>query len=182
MVDKSYINKLNSSLKDAQALELRKAGASFDQIAQHLGYAQRSGAHHAVQRALRESLEKRNQDADEVRELELSRLDDMFLGLWKDAKAGKWLAVDRALRIMERRAAYLGLDAPKKQEISGSEGGPIQIEQTVDVNVSLEERRTRVLELIREHAKDSASGTLALGKPDLDSSEGSPGERLADAG
>jgi hypothetical protein len=57
-----------------------------------------------------------------VRELELTRLDAMLLPLWRRVQAGEEKAIDRALRIMERRARLLGLDAPTRGELSGPEG------------------------------------------------------------
>lgn len=55
---------------------------------------------------------EQNHSADQYRTLELERLDRMLVGLWTDARSGRWLAVDRVISIMERRAKLLGLDAP----------------------------------------------------------------------
>ncbi len=99
--------------KQRQALELRKAGATFDQIAKALGYANAGGAYKVVQAGLRAVVQ---QPADEVRQLEVERLDAMLRALWPDAMAGKWLAIDRCLGIMDRRARLLGLDAPLRIE------------------------------------------------------------------
>ena len=65
--------------------------------------------------------------ADEVRDLEVARLDAMLLPLWRRVQQGDERAVDRALKIMERRARLLGLDAPSKSEQSGSDGEPLKI-------------------------------------------------------
>jgi len=46
----------------------------------------------------------------------------------------KMKAVAAAVKIMERRARLLGLDAPVKQEVTGANGGPIQ---TQDANVTM---------------------------------------------
>lgn len=90
-----------------QALELRKAGVDFRSIAERLGYEGPSGAHKAVVTALKEITK---QPAEEVRELELARLDAMLLSINTQIRAGNFGAVDRGLRIMERRAKLLGLD------------------------------------------------------------------------
>jgi len=90
-----------------QALELRKAGVTYEVIAGQLGYANASGARKAVVSALKATL---REPAAELRELELARLDAMLLPLWRPVQAGDEKAVDRALRIMERRARLLGLD------------------------------------------------------------------------
>lgn len=101
--------------RQRQALELRKAGYGFQVIADRLQYADASGAYRAVRRALLRTIQ---QPADEVRQLELERLDKMMSGLWQAAISGKWLAIDRVLLIMDRRARLLGLDAPTKIDIT----------------------------------------------------------------
>jgi hypothetical protein len=87
-----------------KALELRLAGASYDRIAAQLGYEGKSGAYHAVQRALREA-EPPGAEATEL--TELARLDAMLTGLWPKARRGEVTAVDRVLKIEERRDQIL---------------------------------------------------------------------------
>lgn len=111
--------------RELKALEMRKAGATFEQIGNALGITPQ-GAHRAVKRALRRIIEKSDEAAEEIRRLELERLDAMLLALWPQAKRGNLGAVDRILRIMERRAKLLGLDAPKAVDIT-TDGGPIVI-------------------------------------------------------
>ena len=92
---------------------LRKTGISYDAIAATLGYKGRSGAYKAVITALRDIT---REPAEELRSLELERLDAMLSGIWEKATTGDTWAIDRAIRLMERRAALLGLDAPQKRE------------------------------------------------------------------
>ncbi len=101
--------------RQRKALELRKAGATFQQIAEQLGYKNMSGAYRAIEAALLKTLQE---PADDVRKMELERLDKMMLGLWTGATSGHVPAVHGVLAIMERRAKYLGLDAPTKIDIS----------------------------------------------------------------
>jgi hypothetical protein len=63
--------------------------------------------------------------AEEVRRLELERLDAMLAGIWSRAARGEEAAIDRVLKIQARRAALLGLDAATKQEHSGPDGSPL---------------------------------------------------------
>jgi len=127
--------------KRRQALELRKAGASYEQIAESLGYRSKSGAHDAVTGALRDML---REPAEQVRTLELSRLDDMLMSIWARVRSGDVSAIDRALRLSERRARLLGLDAPVKvapTDPSGeSEYGGISDEQRAERVVALLDR------------------------------------------
>lgn len=96
-----------------RALELRKAGATYETIAQMLGYASKSTAFNAVTRIMNAS---KREASKEAFEMELRRLDDLLMTLWPMARAGELPAIDRTLRIMERRAKLLGLDAPEKSQ------------------------------------------------------------------
>lgn len=108
--------------RQLKALELRKAGVSYQAIADQLGFRSRGSAHNAVMAVLRKTLQE---PADEVRQLELERLDALLMGMYPQARKGNQGAVDRCLRIMERRAKLLGLDAPTKAELSGKDGAPL---------------------------------------------------------
>jgi len=96
-----------------QALELRKAGISYEMIAQRLNYSNRTAAYRAVSRLL-DSTEK--EAVQDLREMELRRLDDLFMSIYTDARKGNLGAVDRCLRIMERRAKIAGIDSPEKTQ------------------------------------------------------------------
>jgi hypothetical protein len=100
---------IDAALRQTEALMLRQAGNTFEQIAAKLGYSDRSGARNAVLAALRENVSEPNA---EMKALELSRLDALHATLWPLARTGELGAVDRVLKVMERRAKILGLDAP----------------------------------------------------------------------
>lgn len=106
--DTASSRRIEAAEKRKKALELKKAGATYEQIAERVGFSERGAAHRAVQTALKEVTAE---PAREVLQLELERLDAMLLGLWPAARKGKPEAVDRVLKIQERRAKYLGLDA-----------------------------------------------------------------------
>lgn len=89
------------------ALNLRRAGATYQQIADECGFAGPSGAYDAVRSALNKA---RSEPADDLRELELSRLDEMQTGLWEGAISGDSDAVNAVLRLMGHRARLLGLE------------------------------------------------------------------------
>lgn len=102
---------IETAEKERQALELKLAGFDLSQIAGQLGYTHASAAQKAIKRALRKTIQE---PADELRVIELRRLDKMQAGLWRKAIAGDVFAVDRVIKIMDRRAKLLGLDAPLK--------------------------------------------------------------------
>lgn len=113
--------RIESHQKAVKAVELRKAGMTYVQIAQAVGYGSPEAACKAVSRALEESIVEPTQG---LIQLETERLDRLMLALWKDATNGNQGAVDRVLKIMERRAKLLGLDRPTKFEgdVNGTGG------------------------------------------------------------
>jgi len=102
----------------AQALELRRAGKSYPEIGAALGVA-KSHAHRLVAEGMEEAREQVTTEALQLRAEEVSRLDAMLQGLWPAARKGGVTAVDRVLKIMERRARLLGLDSPTRSAIEG---------------------------------------------------------------
>jgi AraC-like DNA-binding protein len=101
------------------ALQLRKAGASFTEIALQLGYSSKGSASNAVHRELRAVP---REAAADLLALELARLDDLLAAHWAGALAGDTAATRQILAVMDRRARYLGLDS---------------IDQTLDDGISL---------------------------------------------
>lgn len=112
--------------KEAEAVKLRLAGHTFDQIAQRLGYSDRSGAAKAVRRAMQATIQE---PTDELRRIEVERLDALQRALWPAAESGKWLATDRVLTIMDRRARLLGLDAPQRRVVN------VIVEDVIDAEI-----------------------------------------------
>ncbi len=94
----------------AKALELRKEGHSFTAIAKTVGYNSASAAHYAVKSALDRIT---REPAEELISLELERLDELFKIQYLNAQAGDTAALNGCLKILERRARMLGLDADK---------------------------------------------------------------------
>ena len=108
--------------KQANALEYRKMGYSYAQIAEALGYKTAQGAYCAIQSALTRII---REPAEEVLTIELERLDAMFAKPYQNAINGDLMAIGACLNIMNRKAKLLGLDAPAKQEITGKGGAPL---------------------------------------------------------
>ncbi len=105
------------------ALELRRAGHSYDAIGRKIGLS-RSRAHALVQLGMEEARQQIVASADDLRAEELSRLDGMLAKIYPKAGKGDVAAIDRVLKIGERRARLLGLDAPVRTALEGTEGAP----------------------------------------------------------
>jgi hypothetical protein len=123
---------VDAAQRDAQALELRAAGATYRQIAQRLGVSV-SAAHECVTRGLDRT---RREPAEQLRELELERLDRLQVEATKVlaarhviVQAGKvvvdedtrqpmvdhgptLVAIRTLVQVQESRRQLLGLDAP----------------------------------------------------------------------
>lgn len=124
-----------------KALDLRGEGKSYRKVADALGISV-AYAHELVIAGLDELMVQSTESAEQVKVLELQRLDDLLDRLlMKMALQRREMVtangqkvqvpnpdentVAAILKVMERRAKMLGLDAPT--EISGAGGGPIQV-------------------------------------------------------
>jgi len=103
-------------VRGQQAVKLRMAGATLGDIAKQLGFKSDAGAYKSVMRELEATAHDTTEGTEAVRQLELKRLDQMQFPLWASVLSGDIPATTTALRIQERRAALLGLDAPKQLE------------------------------------------------------------------
>lgn len=139
--DGKWVRSIETAERDAEAARLRARGMSYRQIGAELGMHHSSVAD-AVQRALRDTVAE---PAEDVRRLELDRLDHMYQQVLAvlerkhitvsngkviqvpDPETGEIApleddapvlqAVDRLLRISESRRKLLGLDIPVKQQV-----------------------------------------------------------------
>lgn len=123
--------KLRVTERRIMALELRKQGGSYRQIAATLrevdGVSSKyseGAAYGDVITSLRELNSRTAELAEENRRLELERLDELFSVYYERALKGDTFALQACLSIMGKRAALLGLNAP------------VNINQTT-VNVSM---------------------------------------------
>ena len=130
-----------------QAIELRKAGNTFVMIGNALGV---SGprAYQMVTEGLRATL---CEPAEELKKLEVERLDHMLTAIWPQAQNGDLNAQSGVLRLMERRDKYFALSAPTKMEFAGPGGGPQEHRVSVeDASQSFNAKAGLVLEKMRK--------------------------------
>lgn len=99
-----------------KAFQYRKLGYSYSRIAKALGVTV-AAAYFMVSEKLQELNASLLENAKDVFHMELERLDSILIPALSKAKKGDMLALDRVLKIMDRRARYLGLDAPKEYRI-----------------------------------------------------------------
>jgi hypothetical protein len=117
------------------ALDLRRAGLSFERIGERMGVG-KVRAHQLVTEAMEHTRQTIAAGADELRAEEIARLDGMLEKLWPKARRGEVAAVDRVLKIGERRAKLLGIEAPVRIETTGKDGKPIEVSSTATIDPS----------------------------------------------
>lgn len=110
--------KIGAREHEEKALALRRVGASYQQIGEALGITP-SGAYRSVARVLARLRKTSDETAEEIRQQELMRLDEMQFALYPTARRGDTKAIETILKIQARRAKLLGLDAPEKVDVSG---------------------------------------------------------------
>jgi hypothetical protein len=137
-------------IKARLAFELRKVGASYEDIADKLGYANAKSAESAIRNRLKKSYKP--DEVEEVVQMELARLDALQLVAWRRAKEGDLAAIDRILKIMERRSQYLGLDRQQPK------GDTTTVTQTAIFIGGSEEEYITQLQQAREQAVDALKG------------------------
>lgn len=101
----------------SRAIALRVAGASNTEIAMRLGYTTDSHVSNDVDAALVKHNRELSQNVAAYRVIELMRLDKLHASRWAKALAGDDAALDRIMKIAERRAKILGLDAATTKNV-----------------------------------------------------------------
>lgn len=104
---------VNAATRVLAALQLRREGHGWAVVAAQSGYAGPGPAHRAVQRELNRQIIV---NVEDYRREQLDQLDQLQTVYWPKAMSGDGWSFDRVLRLMERRAALLGLDAPKPSD------------------------------------------------------------------
>jgi hypothetical protein len=89
-----------------KVVEYRMAGVPFREIAQHLGFNSIEGARYAYYRALEDTREA----SEDLRALELERLDRITQIVWQQVQAGDLEAINTYLKISAVRARVAGFE------------------------------------------------------------------------
>ena len=110
---KTAPRRLTAAERRREAVRLRREGETLDRIADELGCSRPAVIKH-IRTALADLAESTQAETVEWRAIELERLDALQRAIWDKAMDGDVAAIDRMLRIMERRSKLLALDAPTK--------------------------------------------------------------------
>lgn len=101
----------NREARRIEALKLRQVGHTYRVIAERL-HISVSYAHDLVDEALKDLADQSRHEAEKLRVLEMSRLDEYMLILGPRILEGDMNAIDRAIKIGAERRKLLGIDVP----------------------------------------------------------------------
>jgi hypothetical protein len=110
--------------RQAAVLKARLECRSFRDIGKELNVSA-SNAYRLCVEAMGELLPV--EDLETIRKTELARLDRMHAAISAKAEAGDNQAINTALKIMERRAAYIGLDKIDPQVMNNASTEPMEL-------------------------------------------------------
>jgi hypothetical protein len=96
-----------------RVLELRRRGMTIRSIADEVGKSS-TRVHQVLLAALQKIAEETEVEVRELRILENDRLDRALQAIWPGVEAGDLKAIDRLIRIIDRRSKLFGLDTPTK--------------------------------------------------------------------
>lgn len=108
-------NTENKAENQKRAYELRISGFSYRKIGEALGVGHVT-AFNYVKETLSILRAECHDLAETYRDMELERLDQAQMAIYAKVLKGDVAAIDRLLKIQERRSKLLGLDSPTKIE------------------------------------------------------------------
>ena len=83
------------------------------------------GCHKAYSKAMRRESALA---VEEHRQMDTARCEEMILGLQPGLRRGNPKSVEAAVKVLGHKSKLLGLEAPKRMEMTGKDNGPLTIE------------------------------------------------------
>jgi hypothetical protein len=135
----------------AKLIRLRRSGVRYDDpLILNLGYGSSGAARKDLIRALEQNRDEEAAEVSVYRQQENERLDSLLEAVWDKATTPSPVfdrdgievsteidlkAVDTVLKLMDRRAKLNGLDSPVRSEITGADGGPLQMGRATEAEL-----------------------------------------------
>lgn len=167
----------------ARVLELRVSGLSLTQIAEvikndygeFVGVYGKNSVHDDLMAILNRSVKMSDELGRAYRELELEKLDGLWMAMYSKALQGNEKAAMVCLRIIERRSKFLGLDAPSQVKVRDWRSEIIELIQ--NGKITLETARQELgEELYLQLIESRGDSIIEGGFVDREVEEGSPKE------
>jgi hypothetical protein len=151
---------------EAEAIRLKRLGMDFSRIADQITAIGRGrakpitdfpaglqfadnykisaqGCHQAYQRAIRREPALA---VEEYRRIDSDRCEEMLLALQPGIRRGDPRSVEAGVKLLGHRAKLMGLESPKRVEMTGKDGSPIEISEPP---LTKDERRARAIEIAK---------------------------------
>lgn len=137
---------------EAEAIQLKRIGLSFDSIAQQITRVGRGQAQPIVElpecvtfppdyaitkqachKAFRKAIAREPSIvAEEFRKLDTARCEDMFLNLQPGIRKGNPRSVEAGVKVLRHSAQINGYAAPQRHELTGKDGQPLTVVQLLE--------------------------------------------------
>jgi AraC-like DNA-binding protein len=158
----------------AEVAKLRVKAWTLKEIADHFGVS--IGLIHSDLVAVTARTKGQANEAIQIeRAMSLARNDVATKAIMGSVETGDVAAIDRLVKLDDRRAKILGLDAPQRGELSGPGGGPLEVE----VNPATAARLVR--EAFGERASQAAPEESAHDETEIDADHDEAPEATDDA-
>ena len=112
------------ALRKLEVTRLRLAGYTTREIATML-HTSASTVSEDMKVLTREWMAEAQENRASAIGLDVARLDALIHAIWEKAVGGDLPAIREVVRLLERRAKVMGLDAPELHRIGGEDGGPV---------------------------------------------------------
>lgn len=148
---------LSMEEKKGKVLDLRRQAYTYREIEAITGINYGTVRNYIIS-ALEELKQEQMEKAELLRTMELQRLDKLLNKIEPQLKKGNLFAIDRALKIMERRAKYIpNMEVPQKVHLGNDKESPL-----IEAQNNLEDKLLKLIagdkELI-EQSKKFKNGT-----------------------
>ncbi|KPJ59092.1 MAG: hypothetical protein AMJ46_12560 [Latescibacteria bacterium DG_63] len=140
-------SKFRAAAREQLAVELRKGGATMAKIGAAI--AEQEGLSKPItaatvsrilKRALARLRKYTDAEAEDLRQLELERIDDLIAGLWEAAKGGHPDSVKQFLAVQDRRCKLLGIEPPQRHVHDINVMSWAQVVQSADARIEEKQR------------------------------------------
>lgn len=135
---------IGAQIREDECIRLYTTGGlTLDEIAAQVGYADRSGAHRAIQRALKRRYQETAADRDALIQWHLEITRELVRGLAPKALKGETRAAEVIILALAREAKLLGLDATVRVDLKVTDAMMAEVQELVEQMASLDAQQAQ---------------------------------------
>lgn len=144
---------VDSNNHKRDVMRLRVGGLTLQEIGEKVGLT-KGRVWQIVKEELAVMARERRASTEELRALSLTRLDALRTALWAKGLKGDEKTIDRLIKIEREVSLLQGLYAPVKAEVTGANGGPIQVADALFSDEDRVAKLTALLEKAKARMKE----------------------------